>query len=67
MEEKTELQVIIDQSGLEKSKAPIKQQLNTWVDSFSLGKPISQNETTIEIEVKFESFKNWAKSLIEKI
>ena len=48
-------------------KAPIKQQLNTWVDSFSLGKPISQNETTIEIEVKFESFKNWAKSLIEKI
>ena len=49
------------------AKAPIKQQLNTWVDSFSLGKPISPNETTIEIEEKFQTFKKWAKTKIETL
>jgi len=28
---------------------------------------ISQNETTIEIEEKFEAFKKWAKSKIEAL
>jgi len=55
------------QAEAEAAKAPIKQQLNTWVDSFLLGKPISQNETTIEIEEKFEAFKKWAKSKIEAL
>lgn len=49
------------------AKAPIKQQLNTWVDGFSIGKPITQNETTAEIEEKFEAFKKWAKSKIQTL
>jgi len=55
------------QAEAKAAKAPIKKQLNIWVDSFSLGKPISQNETTIEIEEKFEAFKKWAKSKIEAL
>lgn len=55
------------QAEAKAAKAPIKQQLNTWVDSFSLGKPIKENETTIEIEEKFEVFKKWAKSKIEAL
>jgi hypothetical protein len=47
------------------AKAPIKKQMKIWVDSFSLGKPISENDITIEIEKKFESFKLWAINLIE--
>lgn len=49
------------------AKAPIKQQLNTWVDSFSLGKPLTENDITKEIEVKFEAFRTWAKTQIEKM
>lgn len=49
------------------AKAPIKKQLLTWVDSFSLGKPPKENDTATEIEVRFESFKKWAKAEIEKI
>jgi hypothetical protein len=55
------------EAELKAAKAPIKQQLNTWVDGFSIGKPISQNETSIEIEEKFEAFKKWAKLKIEAI
>lgn len=57
----------IEKEKIEASKAPIKEQLNKWVDSFSLGKPISENDTVIQIEVKFEGFKSWAKSLINNI
>ena len=55
------------QAEAKAAKAPIKQQLNTWVDGFSLGKPISENETTIEIEEKFEAFRKWAKTKIEAL
>lgn len=47
------------------AKAPIKKQLNQWVDSFSLPKPISENDTTTEIEIKFEAFRSWAKKIVE--
>lgn len=55
------------QAEAKAAKAPIKEQLNKWIDSFSLGKPLTENDTTIEIEAKFESFRTWAKSQIEKI
>jgi len=55
------------QAEAKAAKAPIKQQLNNWVNSFSLGKPLSENETTIEIEEKFELFKKWAKTKIEAL
>ena len=48
-------------------KAPIKKQLKTWVDSFSIGKPTTENETSAEIELKFEGFKKWANDLIENM
>lgn len=49
------------------AKAPIKKQLTNWVDSFSIAKPTIENETTIQIEQKFEAFRNWAKELIKTI
>jgi len=49
------------------AKAPRKQKLSNWVDSFSLPNQggLNSDETAIEIIEKFESFKKWAKSKIE--
>ena len=55
------------QAEAKAAKAPVKQQLNTWVDSFSIIKPTKENKTTIEIQEKFEQFKKWAKSKIENL
>lgn len=51
------------------AKAPKKQRLNNWIDSFVMGTPTGMNddETVIEILAKFEGFKSWAKSKIESI
>ena len=49
------------------AKAPIKKQLNTWVDSFEISKFSSENQTAKEIEEKFNFFKVWAKSEISKL
>lgn len=43
------------------AKAPIKYQIDMWVEDFSLPKCSICNHTTKEIEAKFQSFKNWAK------
>ena len=49
------------------AKAPIKEKLNNWVNSFDIqGAPVS-NEVTNEIEAKFTAFKKWAINQIEKI
>ena len=49
------------------AKAPIKDKLNNWVNSFEIqGAPIS-NEVTDEIQAKFTAFKKWAINQIEKI
>lgn len=48
------------------AKAPIKKQMNVWIDSFSHGE-IQENETSKLILDKFEAFKKWAKSEIEKL
>lgn len=50
------------------AKAPLQKQLNVWVDNFELPElPITNNEVVLEICLKFNSFKAWSKSLIEKI
>lgn len=49
------------------AKAPIKNQLNTWVDSFTYGIPPTDNEATKLIIEKFEAFKKWAKSEINNL
>jgi colicin import membrane protein len=49
------------------AKAPIKNQLNLWVDSFAYGIPPTDNEATKLIIEKFEAFKKWAKSEINNL
>lgn len=50
-----------------KAKAPIKEQLTNWVNSLDLQSPPLHNETVAEILTKFNGFKKWAKTEIEKI
>lgn len=49
--------------------APKKQKLSAWVDGFVIDAPtgLSEDETVKNILAKFESFKAWSKSEIEKI
>lgn len=52
------------------AKAPIKEQLNKWVDNFSIELPNSEllnNEKALLIKSKFDAFKKWAKSEIESL
>jgi hypothetical protein len=48
-------------------KAPIKKQLNAWVNSFCIPETSIQNEKTDLIKSKFEGFINWAKNEIDNI
>ena len=41
--------------------------MKSWIDSFSLGKPVTENTTTETIEAKFESFIKWASGEVDKI
>lgn len=52
---------------IEAEKAPLKEKLNIWINSITVGEPPILDETTTDIINKFESFKNWAKKEIEKI
>lgn len=51
------------------AKAPIKQKLNIWVDSFEINRTWIESDNLVakDIIAKFDSFKNWAKSEIEKL
>lgn len=49
------------------AKAPIKQRLNVWVDSFEINRTFVEHEKAKEIIQKFEAFKKWAKTEIESI
>ena len=49
------------------AKGPIKKQLNAWVDGFGISSFSGENEKAKEIEQKFNSFKEWAKSEISKM
>jgi hypothetical protein len=49
------------------AKAPIKKQLENWVNSFEItGAPV-MNDTSKDIQVKFTAFKKWAISEINKL
>ena len=50
-----------------KAKAPIQKQLSLWVDEFSIPELNIENEKKSLIIQKFEAFKNWAKTEIEKL
>jgi len=49
------------------AKAPIKKQLNVWVDSFELPKSTIENDKTKLILEKFEAFKKWSKEQVETL
>lgn len=49
------------------AKAPVKKQMTAWIDLFSAPEKTVDNELSNEILSKFESFKKWAKSEIEKL
>jgi hypothetical protein len=89
LEEKRAQEVLEEQKRKEKQeeverlqKAPVKEQLKAWVDSFEIPEPAikinssnfdSELENDVwvkpiyDIEAKFESFKKWALSEIEKV
>ena len=49
------------------AKAPIKKQLNIWVNGFSIASSPDDNEVSKEIEEKFNAFKSWAIKQIENL
>jgi hypothetical protein len=51
------------------AKAPTKEKLHVWVDSFEIAdSPLKEaNPRVHEIVQKFEAFKLWAKKEIEKL
>ena len=49
------------------SKAPIKNQLSAWVNSFELPKTNVNNELSQDIKAKFEAFKKFCASKLKKI
>ena len=42
------------------AKAPVKKQLEQWVNNFEIPLPAVENELSLEIAMKFESFKKWS-------
>lgn len=57
------------QAEAKAAKAPKKEKLNIWVESFNIVIPAGMNddETAKEIIEKFEAFKKWAKTKIDAI
>lgn len=51
----------------ELAKAPIKKQLDKWVDSFELSEINVDNDTKKEILDKFEAFKKWSKQQVKNL
>lgn len=47
------------------AKAPIKKQMNIWVDSFTIPEIAIENEKKELIRQEFEAFKRWAKTEVE--
>lgn len=71
-EKRLELERLAEEQRLKKeaeklAKAPVKKQLNAWVDTFQLPTPQIDNEKSREISSKFQAFKNWAKEQVESI
>ena len=50
-----------------KRKAPIKDQMNSWIENLIIPEIDIENEIKDDIILKFESFKKWAKNEINKL
>lgn len=71
-EEKLERERIVAENKAKKdaeklAKAPIKKQMNIWINTLTVGSPPKLNDTVKDIIDKFEAFKDWAKIQIENI
>lgn len=49
------------------AKAPIKEKLTNWVDSFELPETSVNNEVSKEIQSKFQAFKKWSINQIKNL
>jgi colicin import membrane protein len=49
------------------AKAPVKKQMQAWVNDFSLPATNLDNATATEIKAKFEAFKKWSNAQIENL
>lgn len=49
------------------AKAPVKERMKLWVDSFDLPEPTDNNPTAGVIRAKFAAFKEWAVAQIESL
>lgn len=49
------------------AKEPVKKQMTAWIDLFTAPEKTVDNDLSNDILSKFESFKKWAKSEIEKL
>lgn len=72
LEEKARAKAILEEEKAKKeaeqlAKTPIKEQLTIWVNCFEIPLPKTANQTTLEIAKRFNGFKEWAKSEIDKI
>ncbi len=67
IEDKAEWKANFAKRAEKLAKAPIKNQLLKWVESFDLSKTSIENDKVQIIKDKFNSFKNWAKKEIEGI
>lgn len=66
-EAKEKAELLAKKEAEKLAKAPIKKQLNVWVDSFTIKNTEVNNETSKLILEKFEAFKKWSKSEIDKL
>ena len=67
--EKAEAERLAKLQAEKDAKAPIKQKLSVWVDSFDINRTWidADNEVAKSIITKFEAFKEWSKTQIENI
>ena len=57
-----------DKKDAEKlAKAPIKNQIEQWINNFEIPLPIIANELTLEITQKFEAFKKWSLTQVNNL
>jgi len=67
--EKAEAERLAKLQAEKDAKAPIKQKLSVWVDSFDINKTWIDTDNAVakEIIAKFEAFKDWSKNQIENL
>lgn len=64
---KEEAEKLAKEEAEKLAKAPIKKQMLSWVNNFNIERSQIDNELSLEIIQKFNSFKKWCKSEIGKL